>query len=148
MIPLLLAILAIQPPPVQRVTVTSGRDMAGLQNPETVIRGTCDGQPASATITRTADGRNGRIVLRVRRLTRQFPRSFLNGAVIINTVHSLGLACDGRRLQLHGTAIRPNPAGEIRLETQDIVLDIRTGALSIGSLMTLSPAETRAEFTN
>ena len=149
-----------QPPEMEEIKVTHGRDMAGLRNYETVIRGTCDGQPASATITlvdlRTLTGvdlrtvdlrRRGRVVLRTGRLSREMPSTFLNGSLVTNGIHWTGLACDGRRLQLNGLAVRTDAQGEIVMDAQEVTWDLRTGDLTMSALRTLSPAETRSELS-
>lgn len=155
-----LVLALIGQPEMEEIRITHGRDMAGLRNYETVIRGTCDGRPASATITmvdlralpradlRTVDlWRRGRVVLRTGRLSREVPPAFLNGSLVTNGLHWTGLACDGRRLQLNGLAIRTDAHGEIVMDAQEATWDLRTGELSMSALRTLSPAETRSELS-
>lgn len=121
--------------------------MSGLRNLEEVLHGTCDGRPASATVTRARyGGTRGRLVLRGGGFTREVPPTFLNGGVLSSGFKSTGLACDGRRLQLHALALRADAHGEIVMDKQDATLDLRTGELSMTALTTLSPAATRAEF--
>ena len=55
--------LLAQPPANVPIRIY-GREMAGLHDREDVVRGTCDGRPASATITKAYRGRTGRLVLR------------------------------------------------------------------------------------
>jgi len=123
-----------------------GREMTGLRNLETVIRGTCDGRPASATITKAYWGVRGRLVLRSGRWVRDVPSTFLNGALLSSGLQSAGLGCDGRRLQLHALAIRADSHGDLIMDRQDAILDLRTGILTLTDLRTLSPAETREEL--
>ncbi len=134
----------VQPEGMTRITVT-GREMVGLHNREDVIRGTCDGRPASATITKAYRGARGRLVLRSGRWAREVPSTFLNGALLTSSLQSVGIGCDGQRLQLHALAIRENGQGEFVMDIQNAILDMRTGALSIDEMRTLSPAETRSE---
>lgn len=131
--------------PGQVVTI-HGRDMAGLRDREDVIRGSCDGHPASATIVKAYRGRAGRLTLRGGRFARDIPATFLGGALFRQRLTFAGLGCDGRRLQLHALAIRPNARGELVMDIQDATLDLRTGVVSTTDLRTLTPAETLAEL--
>jgi hypothetical protein len=47
---------------------------------------------------------------------------------------------------LHALALHPNAQGELITEIQNAILDLRTGALEVTELRTLSPAETRSEL--
>lgn len=68
---LFLAIAALQPGQFQ--IVMEGRDPTTLANLDHVLRGTCDGRQASATIERAIRGRAGRLTIRVGRFVRQVP---------------------------------------------------------------------------
>ena len=141
---LVLALLA-QPPGMTRIEINT-RDMVGLRDRENVIRGTCDGRPASATIVMASSGGGGRLVLSAGSLTREVPPTFLNGSLVANGLFHTGLACDGQRLQLSASAIRTGAQGEIIMDVQRIIMDLRTGAISMTEMRTLSPAETRSEL--
>jgi len=135
---------------MEEIRIT-GYEMSGLQNRETVIRGTCHGRPASATIgmidLRSAHPeRTGRVMLRAGRWVRQVPRAFLHGNLIFNGINWTGLACDGRRLKLNARAVRRDDGGEIVMDAQEAILDLRTGIVTMTELRTLSPAETRSEL--
>jgi hypothetical protein len=142
---LLLALAFLAQPGMTRVDVF-GREIIGLRNYEDVIRGTCDGRPASAIITKAYHGQRGRLLLRSGRWAREVPPAFLNGAAFTSGLQSLGLACDGQSLQLHALAIHPDAQGELVMDIQNATLDLRTGALTMTELRTLSPAETRSEL--
>jgi hypothetical protein len=87
------------------------RDYSGLRGREDILRGTCDGRPASATITKSYWGRRGRLVLRAGRWVREVPPNFLNGSLFSSGLKSAELSCDGRRLQLHALTIHENAQG-------------------------------------
>lgn len=133
-----------QPQGMERITVT-GREMIGLRNREDVIRGNCDGRPASATIIKAYRGARGGIVLRAGRWVREVPRGFLDDLLLTSSLKSTELSCDGRRLEFHALVIRENAEGEFVMSIQNATLDMRTGALSVDPMRTLSPAETRSE---
>lgn len=141
---LVLAVLA-QPPGMTRIEINT-REMVGLRDRENVIRGTCDGRPASATIIMASSGRAGRLVLSAGSLTREVPPAFLNGSLVANGLFHTGLACDGQRLQLSASAVRTDAQGAIIMDVQRIVMDLRTGEVSMTEMRTLSPAETRSEL--
>jgi hypothetical protein len=122
------------------------REMGGLHNREDVIRGTCDNRPASLTITKAYRSAPGRLVLRIGRRTQEIPASFLNGQLVRQSLQTVGLACDGRRLQVHAIVARADNTGETVLDVQGATLDIASGNLTIGTLRTLTPAETRSEL--
>lgn len=135
------------PPDSETLTITSGRDYAGLRDYETVIRGTCDGRPASFTITAATRQRPGRLVLRGGSFERELPVGFLDGSLVTNGLYYTGLACDGERLHLSSEAIR-DIGDDIILVRQNAVLDLGTGALTLRELKRLSPEETRSELTD
>ena len=137
--------LLLQPEGMTRITVT-GREMVGLRDRVDVIRGTCDGRPVSATITKSYRGAMARLILRAGRWTREVPAPFLNGSLFANALQSAELGCDGRRLQLHARAIRGNGRGDLVLMVQNATMDMRTGAISLSELTTYSPAQTREEL--
>lgn len=137
--------LSLQLEGMTRITVT-GREMVGLRERVNVIRGTCDGRPVSATITKSYRGATARLILRAGRWTREVPPPFLNGSLFTNALQSAELGCDGRRLQLHALAIRGDGHGDIVLMVQNATMDMRTGVVSLSELTTYSPAETRAEL--
>jgi len=137
--------LLLQPEGMTRITVT-GREMVGLRDRVDIIRGTCDGRPVSATITKSYRGATARLVLRAGRWTREVPPLFLNGHLFTSALQSAELGCDGRRLQLHALAIRGDGHGEIVLMVQNATMDLRTGVVSLSELTTYNPAETRAEL--
>lgn len=137
--------LLAQTPGMTRIDINI-RETVGLHDREDVVRGTCDGRPASATITKAYRGRTARLVLRSGRWATDVPPTFLNGGLFTRSLNSLGLACDGERLELHALLIRPDAQGEIVMDIQEATLDLRTGAVSMSEMRTLSPAETRAEL--
>jgi len=142
---LFLALLSLtQPEGMTRITVT-GREMVGLRDRVDVIRGTCDRRPVSAIITKNYWGARGRVVLRAGQWRREVPPTFLNGSLLSSGLKSAELESRLPRVQLHALAIRENAHGEFVMEIQNAVLDMRTGALSIDEMRTLSPAETRSE---
>ena len=143
---LLLVALALIAEPQDTLIRVFGREMVGLHDREDVIRGTCDGRPASATIIKAYRGRAGNIVLRAGRWASALPPNFLHGALLSSGFQSLGLACDGQRLQLHALALHQNAEGELVTEIQNAILDLRTGRIEVTELRTLSPAETRSEM--
>lgn len=126
--------------------VINTREMVGVQDREQIIRGTCDGQATSLTITNATRERPGQLVLRAGSVERELPPTFLDGSLVTNGLYHTGLACDGRRLQLSGLAIR-DEGDEAVLIRQKAVLDMRSGALRVTELRRLSPAETRSELT-
>ena len=140
-----LAVLGLAQPPEMVTIKVFGRDMSGLRDQEVIYRGTCDSRPASAEIRRSTLTEPGRLVLRAGRWRRTLPATFLCGAALTSALHSIGLGCDGRRLQLHALAIRENAQGEFIMDIQNAFLDMRTGALSLDEMRTLSPSETRSE---
>lgn len=148
MIGILFAFLALaaQPPGSETIEVI-GRDMAGVENYEKIIRGTCDGQPASFTIVTATRERPGRLVLRGGSFARHLPPTFLDGSLVTNGLYWTGLACDGRRVQLSAMAIR-DEGDEIVLVRQNAVLDLDTGEITLRGLRRFSPAETRSELTD
>jgi hypothetical protein len=133
--------------PGQVVTI-QGREMAGLHNVQQVISGTCDGRPASATIRKGINGQGAQVVLRSRRWIREIPGSFLNGALRRQSLTSLGLACDGTRLQLLAVTVRADARSGMSLISQTATLNLRTGVLTIGELVTENPAETMEMLVN
>ena len=122
------------------------RDMTGLHNRQDILRGTCDGRAASLTITKAYRGATGRLVLRGGRWTRDVSPAFLGGRLVTNSLQSVGIGCDGRRLQVRGRVLRTDSRGEIVLDVQNVVLDLRTGMMTMDDLRTLTAAETRAEL--
>jgi hypothetical protein len=74
------------------------------------------------------------------------PPTFLNGTLVSNGLYYTGLACDGRRLQLSALAVRGDAHGDLVMDKQNAILDLRTGILTLTDLHTLSPAETREEL--
>jgi hypothetical protein len=142
---LLLALAAVVAPPATERIVITGREMVGLRDRQDVIRGTCDGRPASATITKAYRGAAGSIVLRAGRWTREVPRGFLDDLLLTSSFQSSGISCDGRRLELHALVLHENAQREFVMSIQNATLDMRTGRLSVDEMRTLSPAETRSE---
>ena len=126
--------------------VINTREMVGVQDREQITRGTCDGQAASLTIANATRERPGRLVLRAGSVERELPPSFLDGSFVTNGLYHTGIACDGRRVQVSGLAIRDD-GDEVVLVRQNAVLDMRTGALRVSELRRLTPAETRSELT-
>lgn len=139
---ILVAFGAVQPETI----IIDTRDMIDVQDREQINRGTCDGQPASLTITNATRERPGQLVLRAGSVERELPPTFLDGSMVANGLYHTGLACDGRRLKLSGLAIRDD-GDEAVLVRQDAVLDMRSGTLRVTELRRLSPAETRSELT-
>lgn len=120
--------------------------MRGLRDYEHIIRGTCDGRPASLTITLATRERPGRLVLRAGSLEREVPATFLDASLVTNDFYYTGLGCDGQRLKLSARAIGDD-SGEIVLIRQSATLDMHTGQVSLSELTRFSPEETRAELT-
>lgn len=139
--------LVVQPQGTEEIRVTHGRDMTALHERQDVIRGSCDGRPASLTITKVYRGQTPRLVLRAGRWRREIPPAFLNGAMFSSALKSAELACDGQRIQISGLAIRANSEGQLIMDLQEVILELRTGELSMNPLRTLTPAETLAELS-
>lgn len=147
MIELVALALALLSQPQEMATIrVFGREMSGLHNRQDIIRGICDGHPASVTITKAYRGAAGRVVLRAGRWRRELPTNFLNGSLLSSGLKSAELACDGRRVQLSGLAIRADAHGDLIMVVQNAILDLRTGDLSLTELRSLSPAQTREEL--
>lgn len=143
---LALSLLAESPEMVE-IRVAHGREMTALHDREDVIRGSCDGRPASLTITKVYRGQTPRLLLRGGRWAREVPPSFLNGALFSSGLKSAELACDGQRIQISGLAIRANSQGEIIMDLQEAILELRTGVMTLTDLRTLTPAQTRSELS-
>ncbi|TMJ19681.1 MAG: hypothetical protein E6G92_07890 [Alphaproteobacteria bacterium] len=146
MINVVIALLMVSPPSESTPIRIDIREMSGLRHSDEVVRGTCDERPVSLTITKAYRDAPGRLVLRLGRRTQEIPVSFLNGQLVQESLQSVGLACDGRRLQVRAIVARADSGGDIVLDVQQATLDIATGSLVIGALRTLSPAETRSEL--
>ncbi|HEU0099176.1 MAG TPA: hypothetical protein VFQ67_10420 [Allosphingosinicella sp.] len=118
-----------------------GRDYTGLDQFTQVVTGTCDGTPASATITKARRGASGKIELRHGSVARDLPSSFAEGLLVRNTAYQLGLGCDGKRLKLEAHVVQMNWGRNIRYFSQQATWDLGADSLVVSEPVAESPGE-------
>lgn len=141
---LFLAIAALQPGQFQ--IVMEGRDPTTLANLDHVLRGTCDGRQASATIERAIRGRAGRLTIRVGRFVRQVPDGFLGGRLFRSSFFAAGLACDGQSVIFRARVARMDGEGRVDIDVQSVSMHMRTGRLTVSEPRTLGRDEVALEL--